>query len=404
MRMALLSKNKMKFVDGSIVTPTTDDRLYPIWKRCNTRVLSWLVNSLTPTISQSVISFDSALEIWNDLKDMFSQGDYVRISDLQQEIYSLKQGSLSVTEFYTKLKVVWDEFVHLRPLPTCSCNDKCNCGGYMRMKTYYENDYTLCFVRGLNENFASLKSQMLKKDPLPKINKVFGLAIQQERQADVSDIANPIDSAVFFIAMQDQIISIKILMLEDQVLLTVKGGFGHTIEKCFKKHGYPPGHPALKPPGKQITGSANMAEGQLYADSFEQQHQQDYQTYDQAYDQNDNMMNMMNMQNDESMMQTQMQNQNQMMNMSFTQDQYMKIMAMIQPEASSSQASNHVSKVNALTSHFDTAMKPGIIACTSFVSNVIKDKSIWILDSGATDHIIVIPHIFKSTNYRCHEA
>ncbi|MCI85101.1 flavonol sulfotransferase-like protein, partial [Trifolium medium] len=36
---------------------------------------------------------ENALDVWNDLKERFSQADLVRISELQQELYALKQES-----------------------------------------------------------------------------------------------------------------------------------------------------------------------------------------------------------------------------------------------------------------------------------------------------------------------
>ena len=55
MRMALISKNKLKFIDGSIPIPAADDLLFSAWERCNTMVLSWMIKSLTSSIAQSVI-------------------------------------------------------------------------------------------------------------------------------------------------------------------------------------------------------------------------------------------------------------------------------------------------------------------------------------------------------------
>ncbi|MCI25731.1 flavonol sulfotransferase-like protein [Trifolium medium] len=37
---------------------------------------------------------DTASKIWKELKDQFYQGDVFRISDIQEEIYTLKQGVL----------------------------------------------------------------------------------------------------------------------------------------------------------------------------------------------------------------------------------------------------------------------------------------------------------------------
>ena len=106
MRMALISKNKLKFVDSSISIPAFDDPKFAAWERCNTMVLSWLLKSLSPTIAQSVIWIDYAQDLWRDLHDHFSQGDAMHISDLQEELASLKQGAQSVTEYFTYLKIL----------------------------------------------------------------------------------------------------------------------------------------------------------------------------------------------------------------------------------------------------------------------------------------------------------
>ena len=60
-------------------------------------------------------------------KERFSQGDAFRIADLQTEIYSFHQNSLNVTNYFTQLKILWDEFVNLRPIPNCVCEPRCNC-------------------------------------------------------------------------------------------------------------------------------------------------------------------------------------------------------------------------------------------------------------------------------------
>ena len=65
---------------------------------------------------------DKALDIWNDLKVCFSQGDLSCISDLQMEASSLKQGDLFVTDYFTKLRIIWDELDNFKCDPICSCN------------------------------------------------------------------------------------------------------------------------------------------------------------------------------------------------------------------------------------------------------------------------------------------
>jgi len=55
-------------------------------------VLSWIIRTLTPQIAESVVYIDDAKIFWEDLKERFSKDDYFRISDLLQEIHSIKQG------------------------------------------------------------------------------------------------------------------------------------------------------------------------------------------------------------------------------------------------------------------------------------------------------------------------
>jgi len=72
MQRALLIKNKLKFVNGSIKTPLPNDPIYEIWKRCNVMILSWIMRILSPDIVESVLYIDSTKELWKELKERFS--------------------------------------------------------------------------------------------------------------------------------------------------------------------------------------------------------------------------------------------------------------------------------------------------------------------------------------------
>jgi hypothetical protein len=90
-------KNKFKFVDGSIPVPEEDDLNYAGWERCNNLVHTWIINSISPSIAQSVVFIENAIDMWNDLKGRFMRGDRIRVAQLQEEIANLKQGSKKVT-------------------------------------------------------------------------------------------------------------------------------------------------------------------------------------------------------------------------------------------------------------------------------------------------------------------
>nr|GLL38011.1 uncharacterized protein LOC109150247 [Ipomoea trifida] len=93
MSMALSCKNKIKFVNGSILKPEENDPKFEVWGRCNDMVMSWIVRSLSPTIGQSVLWIDTAYGIWRDLKRRFSKQDLFRIAEIKCEIYQTKQAA-----------------------------------------------------------------------------------------------------------------------------------------------------------------------------------------------------------------------------------------------------------------------------------------------------------------------
>ncbi|XP_057418242.1 uncharacterized protein LOC130712423 [Lotus japonicus] len=129
MEMSLQMKNKFGFVDGSIAKLPDTDPMLSAWKRCNNLVAiscdSWINHSVSHEIATSIIWIDTASFAWKDLKDRFSQ---------------------AVKTF----------------------------------KKYQDNDCVLCFLRGLNDNYAAARSQILLMDPLPVWPKIFSMIIQQE--------------------------------------------------------------------------------------------------------------------------------------------------------------------------------------------------------------------------------
>ncbi|KOM48639.1 hypothetical protein LR48_Vigan07g234300 [Vigna angularis] len=121
MKRVLLSKNKIKFIDGSIKKPQRTDLLFDAWERYDMMVLSWIIKTLSPQIVESVIYVNNAKDLWEELKERFSIGDYFKISYLLQDIHSIKQGERNVSQYFTNLKILWEELESLRHIPCCTC-------------------------------------------------------------------------------------------------------------------------------------------------------------------------------------------------------------------------------------------------------------------------------------------
>nr|KYP43747.1 hypothetical protein KK1_034783 [Cajanus cajan] len=245
MLTALSAKNKFEFIDSSIQRLVSTDSQYTVWKRCNNMVVSWLVHSVSPLIRQSILWMDNAQEIWKDLESRYSQGDLLRISNLQQEITSIRQGDRSITDYFTRIRIIWDELESY-----CVCDPKCSCNALTTVFERKKQDRVMQCLRGLNDQFNIVRSNILMMEPLPRIDKVFSYVVQQERQITNNDLLGNTRSRAGLGGFGRGNSNGK-----GTKVCTHCGFTNHTVDECHKKHGYPPGHKYHKSNGSSINNA-----------------------------------------------------------------------------------------------------------------------------------------------------
>lgn len=257
MLMALTAKNKVGFVDGTISRPMSHDLIYGAWNRCNSMISSWIINAVSREIADSLLYLDSACDIWRDLNDRFNQGNGPRIFQIKKQLSALNQGSLDVNSYFTKLKILWDELREFQPVPVC------HCGGLRVWTDYQHREYVLQFLMGLNDSYAQIRGQILMMDPLPAINKVFSLVIQEERHRTVgysysgSHNSDPMTFGSNSNAPAGSSGGSK--TRRDRITCSYCGFQGHIKDKCYKLVGYPPGW-KFKNKGPNSSSMANNSE------------------------------------------------------------------------------------------------------------------------------------------------
>ncbi|KAJ9555731.1 hypothetical protein OSB04_010345 [Centaurea solstitialis] len=237
---ALSVKNKIGFIDGSLVRPDgTNQQKLNAWIRNNHIVISWILNTLSKEISPSVMYRDTAKEMWEELKERFSQGSSPRIYEIRREIISLAQDQDSVSVYFTKLKGLSEELANYRPYCTCL---KCDCGGLKDIEAYLQNEQKMNFLMGLNDSFSQIRGQILLMEPMPPINKTFSLVTQEEKQRSVSSVGKNIPSVAFQVNTSKGGYQSRFGANKQRPYCTHCKIQGHTMEKCYKIHGYPPGY------------------------------------------------------------------------------------------------------------------------------------------------------------------
>lgn len=230
----------------------------------NNIIISWILNSVSKEISASVMYSESAYDMWKDLQERFQQTNGPRIFKLRRELVNLSQGTNSISVYFTKLNTLWDELSNF--CPTCTYG-KCTCGGVTSLNTFYQNEYVIAFLLGLHESFTR---QLLLSDPLPPINKVFSLVSQEERQRTVAfpsgSSLDPSMNAAFAINTSSSSNTVSHhesngkskIQRKELPYFTKCQINGHTVETCYKIHGYPPRYKTKAKPHTNNNSTVNV--------------------------------------------------------------------------------------------------------------------------------------------------
>ncbi|XP_021991726.1 uncharacterized protein LOC110888511 [Helianthus annuus] len=122
----LFAKNKIGFFDGSLVKPKKTDAKYMSWMRCDAMIKGWLTTAMEKDIRSNVKYAGTAAEIWSDLQERFGKESAPRTYELKRAITTTRKNGSSVSAYFTKLHVLWDEMDNVLPNPQCEC-EGCNC-------------------------------------------------------------------------------------------------------------------------------------------------------------------------------------------------------------------------------------------------------------------------------------
>ncbi|XP_069144064.1 uncharacterized protein [Solanum lycopersicum] len=217
-------------------------------------VTSWILNSLSKDIADSVEYVFDSLELWSELKDLYDQTNGARLYQIQKEINDLSQGSLDITSYYTKMKKLWEELNNLCVKNQCSC--LCTCGAKDTVYKAEQDRRLIQFLMGLNEAYTIIRGSILMMKPLPSMGQAFALLIQEEKQREFKP------NSQFFADPPSMCASSSIGQSRQnggnsggrgfQTNYTQNTGgrgtrpfceycrrLGHIKDKCYKLHGYP---------------------------------------------------------------------------------------------------------------------------------------------------------------------
>ena len=97
--------------------PDSKADTYEDWLVDDAAIVSWLVNSMDPSVAREVMMLRSAKKIWDTLRLTYDHEKNIsRVFEINEQLFTLCQGDQSIHEHFTALRGVLDEFDIYQPL------------------------------------------------------------------------------------------------------------------------------------------------------------------------------------------------------------------------------------------------------------------------------------------------
>lgn len=162
------------FVDGSQVCPprffmnpgpngttiNTPNLEYQVWNKQDHILLSWLLSSLSEGILGMVVDCSTSCEVWTTLVNQFGVRTRARILHLRTQIQTTKKGSLTIHDYYSRMKSMLNQFTS---------------GNNMN-----DDDFVICVLTGLGLEYDSVVTNINSMPESLSLSEMYDMLLNQE--------------------------------------------------------------------------------------------------------------------------------------------------------------------------------------------------------------------------------
>lgn len=179
-RMALSSRKKFGFLDGSITKPAAGSSNLEDWTANNHLIVGWIKQTIEPKIRTTISTREVAKDLWDIIKKRFSVKSGARLQQLRNSLANCKQNGSTVDEYFGRLTKLWDGIADCMNSKRCSCG-KCECDLNTARDQELETLRIHDFLAGLDESVHGvIRSQICAVNPLPDLDTVYQTIAQNE--------------------------------------------------------------------------------------------------------------------------------------------------------------------------------------------------------------------------------
>ena len=172
-RMAIISRKKFGFLDGSLPKPAADSSYLEDWIANNRLIVGWIKQTIEPKIRSLISTRENAKDLWEMIKKRYSLKSGARLQQLRNALANCKQTGSSIDDYFGRLNKIWDGIADCMNSKQCSCG-KCECDLSSAREKEIETRRVHDFLSGLDDvTHGVIRSQISAITPLPDLDSVY---------------------------------------------------------------------------------------------------------------------------------------------------------------------------------------------------------------------------------------
>jgi hypothetical protein len=176
-RIFVKGKELWGHVDGSNPAPDKikDIDQHAKWEVKDAQVMAWILGSVEPNIILNLRSSQTAAQMWTYLKKIYSQQNTARRFQLEHELSTLQQDSLSISDFYSRFTNLWTEYTDIvyAGLPF---------EGLSSVQSVHETTQRDQFLMKLRPEFEGPKSNLMNREFVPSLDTCLSDLLREEQR------------------------------------------------------------------------------------------------------------------------------------------------------------------------------------------------------------------------------
>ncbi|GAV56494.1 UBN2_3 domain-containing protein, partial [Cephalotus follicularis] len=153
------------FLTGEKRKPTAPLAVLSRWLAEDASVKAFFLNHVTDGIRKHYVFMQTTHDIWISVKDTYSETrNDVQICELVKKIQELRQGSMSVSVYFSELRSLYQELDVYDDTYEGLAADV-----VVRLQKKEDKKRVYQFLMDLNPEFDIVRQNILQKDPLPTL-------------------------------------------------------------------------------------------------------------------------------------------------------------------------------------------------------------------------------------------